>query len=163
MKWKEGAAIKSGAADYLLCTDGWAISVIEAKPAGHTLEGVVIQSKRYTEGLDGRVPTRYRPLPFACESTGEVTQFSNGLDPTRAAGKYSPSTARKSWFECRTRDRSSCAGHSSRCRDCPEANYGPFSTRSGDPVSRTVARPRTPARLYRISRHNDARPECGYA
>ena len=81
LKWKEGAKIKSGSADYLLYADGWAIGVVEAKPAGHTLEGVVVQSKRYTEGLDERVPARYRPLPFAYESTGEVTQFTNGLDP----------------------------------------------------------------------------------
>ena len=81
LKWKEGAEIKSGSADYLLYADGWAIGVIEAKPAGHTLQGVVVQSKRYTEGLDERVPARYRPLPFAYESTGEVTQFTNGLDP----------------------------------------------------------------------------------
>ena len=81
LKWKEGAETKSGSADYLLYADGWAIGVIEAKPAGHTLEGVVVQSKRYTEGLDERVPARYRPLPFAYESTGEVTQFTNGLDP----------------------------------------------------------------------------------
>ena len=81
LKWKEGVEIKSGSADYLLYADGWAIGVVEAKPAGHTLEGVVVQSKRYTEGLDERGPARYRPLPFAYESTGEVTQFTNGLDP----------------------------------------------------------------------------------
>ena len=81
LKWKEGVEIKSGSADYLLYADGWAVGVVEAKPAGHTLEGVVVQSKRYTEGLDERVPARYRPLPFAYESTGEVTQFTNGLDP----------------------------------------------------------------------------------
>ena len=81
LKWTEGAKIRSGFADYLLYADGWAVGVIEAKPAGHTLEGVVVQSKRYTEGLDEQVPARYRPLPFAYESTGEVTQFTNGLDP----------------------------------------------------------------------------------
>ena len=81
LSWREGAEIKSGFADYLLYADGWAIGVVEAKPAGHTLQGVVVQSKRYTEGLDKHVPARYRPLPFAYESTGEVTQFTNGLDP----------------------------------------------------------------------------------
>ncbi len=65
LKWKDGTTIKSGSADYLLYADGWAIGVVEAKPAGHTLEGVVVQSKRYTEGLDERIPARYRPLPFA--------------------------------------------------------------------------------------------------
>ena len=81
LKWKEGAEIKSGFADYLLYADGRAIGVIEAKPAGHTLEGVLIQSEKYTEGLDKWVPAWNRPLPFAYESTGEVTQFTNGLDP----------------------------------------------------------------------------------
>ena len=81
LKWKEGAKVKSGSADYLLYADGSAIGIIEAKPAGHTLEGVVVQSKRYTEGLPEWVPARYRPLPFAYESTGEITQFTNGLDP----------------------------------------------------------------------------------
>ena len=81
LKWTEGAEIKSGFADYLLYADGRAIGVIEAKPAGHTLEGVLIQSEKYTEGLDKWVPAWNRPLPFAYESTGEVTQFTNGLDP----------------------------------------------------------------------------------
>lgn len=81
LRWREGAEIRSGFADYLLYADGSAIGVIEAKPAGHTLEGVVVQSKRYTEGLDKHVPAKQRPLPFAYESTGEVTQFTNGLDP----------------------------------------------------------------------------------
>ena len=73
--------LKSGFADYLLYADGWAVGVVEAKPAGHTLEGVVGQSERYTEGLPEHVPAKYRPLPFAYESTGDVTQFTNGLDP----------------------------------------------------------------------------------
>ncbi len=81
LRWKKSGILKRGSADYLLYADGRAIGVIEAKPAGHTLEGVVVQSERYTEGLDKRVPAWRRPLPFAYESTGEVTQFTNGLDP----------------------------------------------------------------------------------
>ena len=81
LKWKQGAEIKSGFADYLLYADGRAIGVIEAKPAGHTLQGVLTQSEKYTEGLDKWVPAWNRPLSFAYESTGEVTQFTNGLDP----------------------------------------------------------------------------------
>ena len=81
LKWKQGAEIKSGFADYLLYADNRAIGVIEAKPAGHTLQGVLTQSEKYREGLDKRVPAWNRPLPFAYESTGEVTQFTNGLDP----------------------------------------------------------------------------------
>ena len=81
LKWRAGGKIKSGSADYLLHVDGRAIGVLEAKPAGHTLEGVLPQSEKYTEGLDKRVPAWKRPLPFAYESTGKVTQFTNGLDP----------------------------------------------------------------------------------
>ena len=81
LSWDEGGETKTGSADYLLYAGGRVIGVVEAKPVGHTLEGVVVQSKRYTEGLDERVPAWCRPLPFAYESTGEVTQFTNGLDP----------------------------------------------------------------------------------
>ena len=81
LRWKEGANTRTGFADYLLYAEGRAIGVIEAKPAGHSLGGVVVQSKRYTEGFDRSVPAWRRPLPFAYESTGEVTQFTNGLDP----------------------------------------------------------------------------------
>ena len=34
LKWKQGAEIRSGFADYLLYADGRNIGVIEAKPAG---------------------------------------------------------------------------------------------------------------------------------
>ena len=81
LRWIEGAETKSGSADYLLYAEGRAIGVIEAKPAGHTLEGVLTQSEKYTEGLHRLVPAWGRPLPFAYESTGKVTQFTNGLDP----------------------------------------------------------------------------------
>ncbi len=81
LEWERDGVTKRGSADYLLYADGWAVGVVEAKPAGHTLQGVVVQSKRYTEGLDERVPAKYRPLPFAYEATGEVTQFTNQLDP----------------------------------------------------------------------------------
>jgi len=81
LSWSEAGKGKTGWADYLLYIDARAIGVIEAKPAGHTLQGVILQSKKYTEGLDPWVPAWQRPLPFAYESTGEVTQFTNGLDP----------------------------------------------------------------------------------
>jgi len=81
LAWEENGQPKRGHADYLLYADGRAIGVVEAKPAGYTLEGVVIQSRKYTEGLDQMVPAWERPLPFAYEATGVVTQFTNGLDP----------------------------------------------------------------------------------
>ena len=73
--------LKTGSADYLLYADGRAIGVIEAKPAGHTLTGVELQSAQYVEGLPEGILHYRLPLPFAYESTGIETQFTNGLDP----------------------------------------------------------------------------------
>ena len=73
--------LTTGHADYLLYADGKAIGVVEAKPEGHTLTGVETQSAKYAEGLPDGLPHYHLPLPFAYESTGEVTQFTGGLDP----------------------------------------------------------------------------------
>ena len=73
--------LKTGFADYLLYMDGKVIGVAEAKPEGHTLSGVEIQSSKYTLGLPDGVPHYRKPLPFAYESTGTVTQFTNSLEP----------------------------------------------------------------------------------
>jgi type I restriction enzyme R subunit len=70
-----------GYADYLLYVDGRAAGVIEAKPEGTTLTGVEVQSAKYTTGLPDALPAWERPLPFAYESTGVETRFTNGLDP----------------------------------------------------------------------------------
>ncbi len=73
--------LKSGFADYLLYVDAKCVGVVEAKPEGHTLVGVETQSVKYVEGLPAHLPNFRLPLPFAYESTGVVTQFTNGLDP----------------------------------------------------------------------------------
>lgn len=73
--------LKSGFADYLLYVDAKAVGVVEAKPVGHTLTGVETQSAKYADGLPDQLPHYRLPLPFAYESTGVVTQFTNGLDP----------------------------------------------------------------------------------
>lgn len=73
--------LQTGEADYLLYVDGQVIGVIEAKPEGHTLTGVETQSAKYTSGMPPEVPHYRLPLPFAYESTGAVTQFTNALDP----------------------------------------------------------------------------------
>ncbi|HZM47368.1 MAG TPA: hypothetical protein VFC14_21295 [Burkholderiales bacterium] len=73
--------LKSGFADYLLYVDAPVIGVVEAKPEGHTLRGVAIQSSKYTLDLPDQVPYHRKPLPFAYESTGAVTQFTNSLEP----------------------------------------------------------------------------------
>jgi type I restriction enzyme, R subunit len=69
-----------GFADYLLYVDGKACGVIEAKKQGATLTGVEAQSGRYAQGLPAGLPAWRRPLPFAYESTGVETHFTNGLD-----------------------------------------------------------------------------------
>lgn len=70
-----------GLADYLLYVDGRAVGVIEAKKAGTTLTGVEIQSDKYLKGLPDSIPAWIRPLPFCYQSTGEITRFTNNLDP----------------------------------------------------------------------------------
>jgi CheY-like chemotaxis protein len=70
-----------GPADYLLYVDGKAIGVVEAKPVGHTLKGVEGQSASYADGLAAKLPAWRRPLPFQYESTGQITQFTNWMEP----------------------------------------------------------------------------------
>lgn len=70
-----------GDADYLLYIDGKAAGVVEAKKQGATLTGVERQSEKYTKGLPTSLPAWSRPLPFAYESTGIETRFTNGFDP----------------------------------------------------------------------------------
>lgn len=73
--------LTTGYADYMLYADAQAIGVVEAKPKGHTLTGVETQSVKYLDGLPKTLPNYRLPLPFAYESTGEVTQFTNTLEP----------------------------------------------------------------------------------
>src|SRR6266403_3179064 len=68
--------------DYVLFVDGKAIGTVEAKPEGHTLTGVEEQSGKYGKGLLHIYPKWREPLPFAYESTGVETQFTNQLDPS---------------------------------------------------------------------------------
>src|SRR5438477_302382 len=68
--------------DYLLFVDGKAIGTVEAKPEGFTLTGVEEQSGKYGKGLLDIYPKWREPLPFAYESTGVETQFTNQFDPS---------------------------------------------------------------------------------
>src|ERR1700719_824293 len=77
---REGA-LKGGEADYLLFADRKAIGTIEAKTEGHTLVVVEEQSDKYGKGLLDIYPKWRDPLPFAYESTGIETRFTNRLDP----------------------------------------------------------------------------------
>ncbi len=70
-----------GFADYMLYINQKAAGVIEAKPEGSTLTGVVVQSDKYSTGLPDNLPAHQRPLPFLYESTGAETHFTNRLDP----------------------------------------------------------------------------------
>jgi type I restriction enzyme, R subunit len=82
----QGVAVRefpltTGSADYLLYVDAKVIGVVEAKPEGFTLTGVETQSDKYLKGLPPTLPAYRRPIPFAYESTGKITQFTNGLEP----------------------------------------------------------------------------------
>jgi hypothetical protein len=71
-----------GRVDYLLFVDRKAAGTIEAKPVGTTLTEVELQTARYLTGTPDGLPAVADPLPFAYESTGIETRFTNGLDPT---------------------------------------------------------------------------------
>src|SRR5581483_5906570 len=71
-----------GRVDYLLFVDREAVGVIEAKPAGATLTGVEWQSAKYLDGLPDWVQSALEgALPFAYQSTGVETRFTDTLDP----------------------------------------------------------------------------------
>jgi type I restriction enzyme R subunit len=70
-----------GYADYMLFVQGKAAGILEAKPADHTLTGVEPQAERYAQGLPKELNAPVRPLPFLYLGTGEVTRFTNLLDP----------------------------------------------------------------------------------
>jgi type I restriction enzyme R subunit len=75
-----------GRADYLFFVDQEAAGVIEAKKEGQTLTGVEWQSAKYVDGLPDEIPTAVEgALPFAYESTGTETRFTNALDPEPAS------------------------------------------------------------------------------
>jgi type I restriction enzyme R subunit len=73
--------LKTGEADYLLFLDRKAIGAIEAKPVGTTLSGVEPQSEKYVRGVPETISYIQKPLPFAYESTGRETRFTDLRDP----------------------------------------------------------------------------------
>jgi type I restriction enzyme R subunit len=84
--------LKGDFADYLLYVQGAAAGAIEAKPEGHTLTGVELQSGKYSRLLPDALPAYRRPLPFLYESTGVETKFTNLMDPD-------PRSREVSWFQ----------------------------------------------------------------
>src|SRR5437016_5304270 len=77
--------------DYLLFVDGKAIGTVEAKPEGHTLIGVEEHSGKYGKKLLDIYPRWREPLPFAYESTGVETQFTNQGDQNKTKPRFRPS------------------------------------------------------------------------
>lgn len=73
--------LRTGTADYVLLVDRAAVGVVEAKPAGHSLIGVEEQSAKYRTGVGHYLEAARDPLPFAYETTGKETRFTNYLDP----------------------------------------------------------------------------------
>jgi len=70
-----------GRVDYLLFIDAVPVGTIEAKPEGTTLTEVELQSLKYITGLPDQMQSLFDRLPFAYESTGTETRFTNGLEP----------------------------------------------------------------------------------
>ncbi len=73
--------LKDGTPDYLLYAQGKVIGTVEAKPVGYSLIGAEPQSAKYIAALPQEIPHYHDPLPFAYETTGEETHFTNKLDP----------------------------------------------------------------------------------
>jgi type I restriction enzyme R subunit len=74
-------SLPNGEADYLLFVGGKAAGVIEAKPAGHTLGGVEVQSTKYMVKLHAHLAKWADQLIFHYESTGDETLFRDTRDP----------------------------------------------------------------------------------
>ena len=71
-----------GYADYLLYVDGFPCGALEAKRAdSKTVSGVMLQAKKYSDGLPTDLAPPIRPLPFLYVSNGHITDFLNRLDP----------------------------------------------------------------------------------
>jgi type I restriction enzyme R subunit len=73
--------LPGGFADYLLFVDRKAVGAVEAKPEGMTLSGVSEQTLSYVTQVPDTLPKIQSPLPFAIESTGVETYFTDMRDP----------------------------------------------------------------------------------
>jgi type I restriction enzyme R subunit len=142
---RQGVAVREfpleaghGRADYLLFVDRRPMGVVEAKREGTPLIGVEWQSDKYTEGLPGNLGAPFRPLPFAYESTGVETRFTNGLDPEprsrRVLSFHQPDTF-AGWLETSSR--------------CTTGTSSPSSAASRACWGRSSARRRTASRIRR--------------
>ena len=82
----------------LFFLDGRACGVLEAKPEGTTLSGVVRQGDDYAHAAPAGYPARANPLPFVYVSTGAETLFQDARDPQarprRVFAPHRPETLR---------------------------------------------------------------------
>ena len=78
---------EAGPADYVLYVDRQAVGIIEAKPAGTTLTGVELQTRKYQLYYPVGLPALSvgGALPFGYESTGVETRFTSSLDTVPAS------------------------------------------------------------------------------
>jgi type I restriction enzyme R subunit len=76
------AATATGPADYLLFLNARACGVLEAKPEGTTLSGVIGQGAGYARAAPAGYPNPWaNPLPIVYVSTGAETLFQDARDP----------------------------------------------------------------------------------
>ncbi|MGI4797384.1 MAG: DEAD/DEAH box helicase family protein, partial [Janthinobacterium lividum] len=99
----------TGPCDYLLFVAGKACGVIEAKPAGSTLSGVVGQAQSY-QPQPGQSLARWSdPLRFDYEASGTETLFSDRLDPLHRSRRlfafHQPATL-QAWLKANSSFRS---------------------------------------------------------
>lgn len=72
---------RTGPADYVLFIEGKVAGILEAKPEGTPLSGVVEQAARYQANLPDHLQRWYAEPPFLYESTGAETYFRDSRDP----------------------------------------------------------------------------------
>lgn len=70
-----------GKVDYLLFLEGKAAGLIALQTEDKPLDGVPIDSEKYSRGLPFTLRLFTRPLPFLYQSSGFKTCFTNGFDP----------------------------------------------------------------------------------
>lgn len=91
-----------GKVDYLLFLEGRAVGVIEFKTEDRPLDGIPIDSEKYSRGLPFTLRLFTRPLPFLYQSSGFKTCFTNVFDPLpkprNLTGFYRPETL-SLWIE----------------------------------------------------------------
>lgn len=107
-------------ADYALFIGSQPVGVVEAKRRGYTLSGVEGQSERYLDGLYKKFPRAPAKPPFAYETTGNETMFTDKRDPRHRSRHvfsfHQPTTLRDWLSECKTLR--------AKLKEVPKLNYG---------------------------------------